>query len=933
MSRDPRPRLLTALVACLAAVSAAMATTAMGSTTQPSERRLFTEREEAEVGAEEELGEGGEAEDHSSGPNQELYENRAYPRGAVTHDRVMASLSAFRTIESAALADLAPFEATWDEIGPRTTNVPGVVTYTGRDTTISGRVTAMVSGSTCVPGDCRLWMGAAGGGVWRTDDALHSTPFWSSISTGLDTTAIGSLVLDPNDPSEHTLYVGTGEPNGSGDSEAGLGLYKTTDAGDTWTLVSGSVVVAKNRSIGSIAIDPTDPLHIVIGTDVARHGSASVNGGRRTPPDAPTLGVYESFDGGASFALSFALPPNPNPPSEGSDWFQGGVRDLEVDPNDPDTIYAGVLGYGIWRRSPALDGDTDFHQVFGTINPDDTFGDRTEFDLVDLGSTTRIYVGDSSDDLAYSVLWRTDDANRPADELFDGTDNVGYTLLSSSVNGTPGFTSYGICGGQCGYDFVVASPPGKPDHVWMGGQMFYGEIFGNDPPRSNGRTLIRSTDAGVTFQDMTNDDRDPPVGMHPDQQAIAFSADDPGIAFAGSDGGVVRTSGDFVDRSAECATRPHLRTADLATCELLLSAIPDRIWSLNQSLRTLQFQSLSVNPFDPWGDVMGGTQDNGTLAYSGTTTWTESVGGDGGQSGVDAGNPDIRVHTYFGPTPDVNFHGTDPLFWDWTGDPLFHSGELASFYVPIITDPVVSGTMFIGMQHVWRTKDNGGDQAYLDAHCHEYGTPDPEFFCGDWVPLGPDLTSRQFGTDKFGHYVVATERAPSDQKTLWAATRIGRVFVSKDASRGAARKVTFRRIDTSSEPERFVSGIAVDPSDANHAWISYSGYAAYTPGQPGHVFDVHFNPGTGSATWTDITYNLGDQPITDVVLDSENGDLFASTDWTVYRLPEGSTTWTLAAPGLPLGAVYGLTIDSGARVLYAATHGRGAWRLDLLALG
>src|SRR6185437_9260443 len=122
---------------------------------------------------------------------------------------------------------------------------------------------------------CRLWVGAAGGGVWRTADALASKPAWSSSSTGLASNSTGSLVVDPNDASGNTLYLGTGEPNGSTDSEAGVGLYKSTDGGGHWTLVPGSVAVSHDRSIGSIAVDPTDPRHIYIGTDLARHGHSS----------------------------------------------------------------------------------------------------------------------------------------------------------------------------------------------------------------------------------------------------------------------------------------------------------------------------------------------------------------------------------------------------------------------------------------------------------------------------------------------------------------------------------------------------------------------------------------------------------------------------------------------------------------------------------
>ena len=111
--------------------------------------------------------------------------------------------------------------------------------------------------------------------------------------------------------------------------------------------------------------------------------------------------------------------------------------------------------------------------------------------------------------------------------------------------------------------------------------------------------------------------------------------------------------------------------------------------------------------------------------------------------------------------------------------------------------------------------------------------------------------------------------------------------------------------------------------------MSYSGYDAYTPATPGHVFDVVFDPATRDATWTDISYDLGDQPITDVVLSGATGDVYASTDFGVMRLAKGATAWALAAPEMPKVATYGLTLDDCDGLLYAATHGRGAFSLEV----
>ena len=97
----------------------------------------------------------------------------------------------------------------------------------------SGRVTALAIAPSCRPGNCRLLVAAAGGGVWRTQDALAGSPQWTYLSSSFGANAIGSMTIDPNDPTGNTVWVGTGESHASADSAAGVGLYKSTDGGDT----------------------------------------------------------------------------------------------------------------------------------------------------------------------------------------------------------------------------------------------------------------------------------------------------------------------------------------------------------------------------------------------------------------------------------------------------------------------------------------------------------------------------------------------------------------------------------------------------------------------------------------------------------------------------------------------------------------------------
>ncbi len=548
---------------------------------------------------------------------------------------------------------------------------------------------------------------------------------------------------------------------------------------------------------------------------------------------------------------------------------------------------------------------------------------RPEMAVTTLASgKTRMYVAEGASGSPFSQLFRSDDAAAGVPT---------FTSLTSPDPAAPGYGSFNYCGGQCWYDNFVVTPRGHPDMVYLGGSYQYGETGGI----SNGRGVVLSTDAGVSFTDMTMDATDPihPNGIHPDQHFLVVNPNDPFQFFESGDGGIVRSSGQFADVSSNCLGR-GLAGPALGRCQQLLSRVPTLIESLNKGLSTLQFQSLSYSRFDV-DNILGGTQDNGTWQTDGNrVTWSQTMVGDGGQSGFDVADRHFRFHTFAGPGQDVNFSDGAIADWNWIGDPLFN-GEASEFYTPIIGDPQVSGTMFTGTGHVWRTKTHGVGSMTIDelrAHCNEW-TGDFAVTCGDWQPLGDPtkagrLTSASFGT-RAGGDVAAVVRAPADTSTLWAATGTGRVFVSKNADGEPAAAVSFNRIDLPSSPGRYVSGIYLKADDPNHAWISYSGFNASTPSTPGHVFEVTYKPSSGTATWQDRSYDLDDIPITGIVRDDATGDLYAASDFGVLLLDEDATSWTQAAPGMPNVEVAGLTIVPSARKLYAATHGRSAWSLRL----
>ncbi|HCT75180.1 MAG TPA: hypothetical protein DGT23_01010 [Micromonosporaceae bacterium] len=857
----------------------------------------------------------------------------AYPGDTLTVAQMDRAKSAATQAFSRPFQSGKGKKGTWVNVGPSEAVYPfeelrNVGNYVPNEYIASGRTTGIVISKFCISVLCPAWISASGGGVWRTWNIRRSEPKWDYLGGPLGINAAGALSVDPNDPTGLTIYVGTGEANvcGSG-CVAGVGLYKSTNGGISWTGPIGKAELG-GKGIGEIVVKKGDKNTIYVGTTSALAGLSSVccSGITRPIPDAQKWGLYKSTNGGATWSFIHNGTANPadctGSPAEFANTAAcspRGVRHVELDPVNANIVYASSYARGVWR---SLDSGATWAQIKPSLNAA-VITTRAAFDVTLLpNGKTRMYVHEGNAGNPYSRLFRSDDvaAGAPA-----------FTDLTSANPADPGFATYNLCQGQCWYDVFVTSPEGHPDIVYTGGSYAYSESIANK------RAVILSTDAGVSGTDMTFDGTDSvhPNGLHPDQHDLVTNPGNPLQFFETNDGGIMRSSGTLVDRSAWCDEpwRGLTVPAQLARCKQMLSAIPSKLDSVNKGLNTLQFMSLSVSPHNS-KLLQGGTQDNGTWENNNgnTTRWKNTMIGDGGQSGFDVGNPNVRFHNFFDVSPEVSYNKGALDSWIWTADPLFGiPGN--QFYAPVINDPVVSGTMFAGTgRTVHRTKTNGiGNRTLEEANriCNSW-TGTYEAACGDWVELGPNRLTTAFWGTRTGGAVAAVERTKADTSTAWAATTTGRLFITKNVDANDHTSVAWTRLDDDSAaaPNRFISSIYIDPANGNRAWVSYSGFNVVTPSTPGHMFQVTYDPGTGTSTWVDVSYDFGDLPATDLVRDDVTGDLYAGTDYGVLRLAAGTTTWTEAATGMPNVEIAGLTIVPGERVLYAASHGLGAWRLN-----
>lgn len=278
--------------------------------------------------------------------------------------------------------------------------------------------------------------------------------------------------------------------------------------------------------------------------------------------------------------------------------------------------------------------------------------------------------------------------------------------------------------------------------------------------------------------------------------------------------------------------------------------------------------------------VLSGHQDNGSNLLNGTT-WTEVYGGDGADCFIDWSNNNTMVESYV----NGDFNISNNAGASWTNITNGLTGN-AAWVAPIIQSPQTPNTYYCGYDQVFKSTNKG-------------------------------TTWTQLGTMSSGGSILYLAAAPSNSLVLYAATSTS---LFKTINGGTTWSNITSGLPTASAQ---ISRVAVDNTDANNVFVTFSGYSAN---------NKIFVTTDGGASWTNISSGLPNLPVNCVVYSNNSNDaIYVGTDVGVYYRDGSMTTWTPFMSGLPNVIVNDLEIFYPTGKVRAGTYGRGVWQSDVFS--
>ena len=664
------------------------------------------------------------------------------------------------------------------------------------------------------------YAGAAGGGVWKTTDAGHT---WSPIFDD-GPASIGAIAVAPSDG--RTIYVGTGQITTRYDVAAGEGMFRSDDGGATWRPIG----LERTRHIAAIVVDPRDAHTLLV---------AAL--GHFFGPN-PERGVFRSEDGGVTWQRTLFVS------------GKTGAVDLAADPQNPDHVYAAVwqvrhrpwLDYftpsigpesGIYKST---DGGRKWTRLKGRGWPENPLG-RIGIAATRTAQGTRVYaVIDAEEN---GGLYRSDDAGASWEHVNSDSELVN------------------------GYFARLAVVPGDPDTVY-----------------AMGRSLHRCT-AGGTQCEIT---KGSPGGD--DYHDLWINPKQPTHMIAGVDQGIVIT----VDGGAH--------------------------WSSWYNQPTGQVYHLAAdNRFPYW--IYAGQQDNGTLRAASRSDYGSLTFRDWHPVGADERDYDIPDPE----NPDIVYGsglGGRLSRWDARNGevqnispwPVLAYGvrpTTVTYRYTWITPIAVSGIppypLYQGAQVLFRSKDRGAS----------------------WETISPDLSARKpDARDCDGNLEPVRARdcgygvifsialSPRDNDEVWIGTDDGLVHVTRDAGK------TWRKVTPNGVPA-WAKIVTIDLGPAPG-----SAYVAVDNHRQDDFAPRAYRTRDYGATWTSIANGLpAGHYVTALRADpAREGLIYLGTDRGVFVSFDNGAHWASLQRDLPSVIVTDLLVHD--RDLIVATMGRGIWVLD-----
>ncbi|MEW6467840.1 MAG: T9SS type A sorting domain-containing protein [Bacteroidota bacterium] len=560
---------------------------------------------------------------------------RIYPQGSINYEAYAEALQSAMSLRAESRSASA---ASWQFAGP---------------TNIGGRVTDIEMHAS---DQQTIYLGAASGGVFKsTDQGLT----WNPIFDQNASLSIGDIAIAPSNP--NIIYVGTGECNNGRGSVTydGQGVYKSTDAGQTWT----SLGLQLTRNTGRIAIDPANPNKVFVAT----MGDLFSNG--------PNRGLYRTLDGGLTWTNVLSVNDST------------GAVEVVIDPSNPNIVYAST-----WTRIRR----PTYYLYGGTGS--------AIYKSTDGGSTWNM--------LTSGLPASSPNIGRIGIDISASNPNVLYAVYASEYGGFLG--CYKTTNGGASWSAVTGN------NYLLGSlsaNAFY--WFGRvkvDPTDPNtvfitDLSLWKSSDGGANWYDVG-------TSFHVDQHITYVHPANPSLVVEGNDGGV------FISNDGGSS------------------------WTSAQDIPITQFYTCEVDNQNP-SNLYGGTQDNGTnyTPTGGVNDWQFLFGGDGFYVLVNPVNPSYQIYEYQYGNLSTSMSG-------------INTSENSNWNTPLIYNPQNPSTVFYGNVRVYKSYAHGN---------------------GGWFSISPNLTAGTQTGNLVFHTITTLSCSNADTNVIWAGCDDGNVQVTTNS--------------------------------------------------------------------------------------------------------------------------------------------------------